>query len=168
MADAQPPQPPDAIDRAIPTTRYVFVLAVISLMVASLAMFVLGTYETFRAIYDALVHPEGDIILELRLHFVEVIDLFLLATILYVMAAGFIQLALGRPAPDRWLRVRSVHDLEVLLLGVIVTLLAVTALTSVLSGGVATEVLALSGAIALVIAAIGVFIWASGRREESD
>jgi uncharacterized membrane protein YqhA len=167
MTDEPSVRPKDAIDRAIPRSRYVFALAVISLMVASFAMFVLGTYETFRAIYDAIVQHEGDVILELRLHFVEVIDLFLLATILYVMAAGFIQLALGRPAPDAWLRVRSVHDLEVLLLGVIVTLLAVTALTSVLSGAGGSEVLALGGGIGLVIVAIGVFIWAGHRREEA-
>ena len=78
-------------------------------------------------IFAAFTDPHGHVLETLRLHFVEAIDVFLLATILYVIAGGFYQLTVGRHvrvAP--WLKVDSVHDLEVMLIGVVITLLGVT------------------------------------------
>ena len=93
-----------------------------------------GFYETFHAIFTAWSDPQGHALETLRLHFIETLDVFLLATILYVISGGFLQLTIGengQVAP--WLKVNSVHDLEVLLIGVIITLLGVTGLAAVMS-----------------------------------
>lgn len=118
----------------MPKIRYVFVLPIISAFVGSIVLLVLGFLRTFRAIFEVLSHGEEGAMTVLKLELIEVIDVFLLATILWVIASGFYQLFLSRGmqvAP--WMRVNSVHDLEVMLIGVIVTLLGVTGLSSILS-----------------------------------
>jgi uncharacterized membrane protein YqhA len=97
----------------------------------------------------------------LKLEFIEVIDVFLLATILWVIASGFYQLFLSRGmdvSPWPWMRVNSVHDLEVMLIGVTVTLLGVTGLSSVLSWDGQTDLLPLGVTVALIIAALAFFL----------
>lgn len=151
------------LDRDVPKLRYVFVLPIIASYVASVVLLVLGFYETFTVIFDAIGHSEGHALETLRLHFIELIDVFLLATILYVIAGGFYQLFLGRVlnlAP--WMRVDSVHDLEVLLIGVIVTVLGVAGLARVLSWDGRADLWQLGVTVALVIAALGYFRSRSG------
>jgi uncharacterized membrane protein YqhA len=124
----------NAADRQVPKIRYVFVLPIISAFVGSIVLLVLGFLRTFRVIFEVLSHGEEGAMTVLKLELIEVIDVFLLATILWVIASGFYQLFLSRGmqvAP--WMRVNSVHDLEVMLIGVIVTLLGVTGLSSILS-----------------------------------
>jgi uncharacterized membrane protein YqhA len=126
-------------------------------------LLVFGFIETFQVIYETVVdsgpHPSQS----LKLHFVEIIDVFLLATILYVIASGFWQLFLGRSnklAP--WMRVESVHDLEVMLLGVTITLLGVTGLAAVLSWDGQSQLWQIGVTIALIIGALAYFLGRSG------
>lgn len=156
---AQQPAHETVIDRQVPRIRYIFILPIIALFVAAVVLLVVGFIETFRVILEATTHGEGHVLETLRLHFVELIDVFLLGTILYMIASGFYQLFVGRPlniAP--WLRVDSVHDLEVMLLGVVITLLAVTALAAVMSWDGTSNLLQVGGSVALVIAALAYFL----------
>ena len=154
----QPP-PENIIDREIPKVRYIFVLPIIATFVAAVALLLIGFVETFRVLVEVISHSDGHALETMRLHFVEVIDVFLLATILYVISGGFWQLFLGRSsrfAP--WMKVDSVHDLEVMLLGVIVTLLGVTGLAAVMSWDGQTDLLPLGVTIGLIIAAVAYFL----------
>ena len=147
------------LDRGVPKFRYFFVLPIVAAFVASVTLLVLGFIETFKVIIEVVQHGEGHAMESLKLHFVEVIDVFLLATILYVIAGGFYQLFISQPkglAP--WLKVDSVHDLEVMLIGVVITLLAVTGLAAVLSWDGGTDLLPLGLTIAAVIAALAFFL----------
>jgi uncharacterized membrane protein YqhA len=151
--------PENAVDRQIPRVRYVFVLPIIAAFAASAVLMVLGFYDTFHAIFLAFTNPHGPILETLRLHFVEAIDVFLLATILYVISGGFYQLFLGRKMNiPGWLRVDSVHDLEVLLIGVVITLLGVTGLAAVMSWDGQTDLLPYGATIALIIAALAFYV----------
>ena len=159
----QPPQQSEishnAADRQVPKIRYIFVLPIISAFAASIVLLVLGFLRTFRVIFEVLAHGEESAMTVLKLEFIEVIDVFLLATILWVIASGFYQLFLSRGmevAP--WMRVSSVHDLEVMLIGVTVTLLGVTGLSSILSWDGHTDLLPFGATIALIIAALAFFL----------
>ena len=146
------------IDQYVPRFRYTFLLPIIATLVSSVALLIVGFLETFRVIVNAY-RTEADTLEYLKLHFVELIDVFLLATILYVISLGFYQLFMGRPknlAP--WLRISSVHDLEVKLIGVVVTLLGVTGLASVLSWDGQSELWQIGLTISLLIAALAYFM----------
>jgi uncharacterized membrane protein YqhA len=80
----------------VPKIRYVFVLPIISAFVGSIVLLVLGFLRTFRAIFEVLSHGEEGAMTVLKLELIEVIDVFLLATILWVIASGFYQLFLSR------------------------------------------------------------------------
>ncbi len=151
--------PPNQFERQLPKTAYIFILPIIGAFVASVVLMLAGFYETFHVIFAAFTDPHGHVLETLRLHFVEAIDVFLLATILYVIAGGFYQLTVGRHvrvAP--WLKVDSVHDLEVMLIGVVITLLGVTGLAAVMSWDGQSDLLPFGATIALIIAALAFFL----------
>lgn len=153
------PEPQDAVGRAFPKLWYIFVLPVIAAYVATVALLVAGFVETFRVIVEVATHPGGHALETLRLHFIEVIDVFLLATVLYVIGAGFWQLFLGQPPRlPEWMKVNSTHDLEVMLIGVVITLLGVTALAAVMTWDGETNLLPLGVTVGLVIAALALFL----------
>jgi uncharacterized membrane protein YqhA len=147
------------IDRQVPKLRYIFILPIIGSYIASAVLMVLGFLALFRSIFEAFTHAEGEALHTLRLEFIETLDVFLLATILYVIGNGFYQLFVGgnvKVAP--WMKVNSVHDLEVMLLGVTVTLLGVTGLAGVMSWDGQSNLLQLGVTVALLIGAIAYFL----------
>jgi uncharacterized membrane protein YqhA len=159
MSEPSTPEPESSVDAQIPKVRYIFVIPIVATFVASLVLLVLGFVETFKVIYEAVSYSDPHILQSLKIHFVEIIDVFLLATILYVIASGFWQLFLGRPnklAP--WMQVNSVHDLEVMLIGVTITLLGVTGLAFVLSWDGESALWQVGLAIGSIIAALAYFI----------
>lgn len=88
-------QPPNQLERQIPRTRYIFILPIVATFVAAVVLMLFGFYETFHAIFTAWRDPQGHALETLRLHFIETLDVFLLATILYVISGGFLQLMIG-------------------------------------------------------------------------
>jgi uncharacterized membrane protein YqhA len=113
--------------RGLAATRIVFTLAVLSTFVTAVALLVSGTVETFQTAVALLGF--GDQVLgpaEARQHFIEVVDLFLVATIMYVISIGLYQLFADSRLPvAAWLKVRSASDLEQKLIGVLITVLGV-------------------------------------------
>lgn len=152
--------PPESLaDREVPKMRYIFILPIISSYIASVVLLILGFVELVRSIGTALAHDVGHALHSLRLDFIEILDVFLLATILYVIGTGFYQLFLGPNLKvPTWMKVSSVHDLEVMLLGVTVTLLGVTGLAAVMSWDGQSSLLQYGGTIALLIGAIAYFL----------
>ena len=152
-------QAANAVEREIPKIRYIFVLPIIASFVAAVVLIVFGFFETFKVIVEVVEHSDGHAMETLRLHFIEIIDVFLLATILYVIASGFYQLFLGRSlAIVPWMKVDSVHDLEVMLIGVTITVLGVSGLSAVLSWDGISALWQVGTAIALIIAALAYFL----------
>lgn len=97
---------------------------------ASLVLFLFGLAGIVSAIWEQLVisNPSNYFHLkELSVVLIQAIDIFLLATVLYIIALGlyelFIDEALILP---NWLEVRTLDDLEARLLGVIVVILPIT------------------------------------------
>lgn len=146
--------------KGLVATRLVFTLAIVSTFVAAVALLVLGTIETFHTV-GALLGFGGTNIdpTEARLHFIEVVDLFLVATIMYVISIGIYQLFADPRLPvSPWLRVRSASDLEHKLVGVIITVLSVESLAQVASWNGQANLLSFGLTTALLIAALAYFI----------
>ena len=150
-------------------SRYLIWIAVISLMFATLAVFIYGLISTVVVVFEVFGHgnfgAEGARVLSVEL--IEMIDLFLLGTILFITAVGlqelFVDPGLSEILPE-WMSVSSLDQLKFNLLAVIVVMLAVLFLGIAagyeLSEGVSIFDYGL--AIALVIAASGftVFLFA--------
>jgi len=155
------PQTNEAIssfERHVPKARIIFILAIVSTFLASFVLLIAGTVETFKIIYE-LIAGHGVTLNNVKYNFLEVIDEFLVATILYVIASGFYQLFLNPRVPvDPWLKVKTVGDLENKLVGVFVTVLGVTGLGAVVTWDGKSDLLPFGATVALLIAALAFFL----------
>jgi uncharacterized membrane protein YqhA len=159
LPDVQPSRNYALLLQGLAATRIVFTLAVLSTFVAAVTLLVLGTIETFRTVATLLGFGEQSLSLpQVRQHYIEVVDLFLVATIMYVMSIGFYQLFADRRLPvAAWLKVQSASDLEQKLIGVLITVLGVESLSQIAGWDGQTNLLPFGLTTALVIGALAYF-----------
>ena len=82
--------------------RWLFTLAVIGTAVISVFLFVVGFIIVFTTIADSLTPPHFDIhtLTEYMATFIKIIDIFLVATVFYIIALGFYESVYCKgPAP---------------------------------------------------------------------
>lgn len=143
-------------------TRYVVLLGVVGSLFASGILFLSGFLQI--AVMGALgvgAVREPKNLKVLAVEAIHLADYFLIATALYIVAVGLYELFIGEvnlPGRLGWLKVRNLDELKDRLIGVVVTVLAVTFL------GIAAEwtgdaVLPFGMALAAMIVALGVFGW---------
>ena len=112
--------------------RYLFVVAVVSLLVGTAVMLFIGAYEVYEAVH-AVIAPHNPEVNESMLYVVESLDTFIIAFILLYFAYSvyFLTLAPGKdsekaediPMPE-WLKVQSLGEMKKTLLEVIVVALS--------------------------------------------
>ncbi|MEA3336393.1 MAG: YqhA family protein [Chloroflexota bacterium] len=148
-------------------SRYLIWLAVISLLLATLAVFVFGLISTVSVIVETFRHghygAEGARVLSVEM--IEMIDLFLLGTILFITAVGlqelFVDPGLKEILPE-WMSVGSLDQLKFNLLAVIVVMLSILFLgvaasfelvegESILDFGLATGLVIVAAAVAVYL-----------------
>ena len=143
------------------SSRYVVITAVLGALAASLALFVYGLAETVVAIAQAVAKAEVSSkgAKALALEFIEIVDLFLLGTVMLMIALGLYELFIDADLqlPD-WLQIRSFDDLKHKLIGVVIVVLAVLFLGFVVAWDGQRDLLRPGLAIALVIAALSYFL----------
>ena len=158
---SEQPSGPIGLSQRIPMyTRFVIAIPVLGLFASAVTLTMMAAVETARVIGHALVGEllKKDAVLE----FIVLADIFLLATVLYIMSLGLYELFIddSAPLPD-WLTIRSLDDLKRKLVGVIAIVLAVSFLGSVIKG-IEPQALAYQGVgIAAVVAAMGYFLGSS-------
>jgi uncharacterized membrane protein YqhA len=94
------------------------------------------------------------------LYFIEIFDLFLLGTVMLIMGLSLYELFMDSDLklPAR-LEIRTFEDLKTNLVTVVIAVMAVTFLGQIVSWNGQTDVLGLGVAVALVIAALNVYLW---------
>ncbi len=139
-------------------SRYVVLVGIMGTFLAPLALFLFGLAGVISAIWDGLAGSNpfsSSNIKELSIVLVNAIDIFLLATVVYIIALGlyelFIDESLNLP---RWLEVHTLDDLKSRLLGVIVVLLPVTFLGKLVEWKQGQDILWLGLAVGAVLIAI--------------
>jgi uncharacterized membrane protein YqhA len=106
-------------------------------------------------------------IIGLAVELIEITDIILLGTVLYIVALGLYQLFIDRNLPlPHWLKVNDLTDLKRDLIGVVVVLLGVSFLGEVVNWEGESDVLPLGAAVALVIAALGFILWLTPKSHE--
>ncbi len=137
------------------------VVAVVAILVAATSLLTYGAFETFGAV-RSLVTADGDGpkgAKGLILTFIEITDLFLLATVLYVIAIGLFELFVDdRMVLPHWLEIHDLNDLKEKLIGVVIVVMGVVFLGQVVTWDGERQLLGYGAGIALVIAALTYFL----------
>lgn len=139
-------------------SRYFIIIAVIGTFLSAIAVLVYDGVTVINIVVDMFAHgvftSSGET--HVSIEFIEVIDLFLLGTVLYITSLGLYELFIDDRLPTpAWLVIRNLEDLKGKLLGVIIVLLAVTFLGYVVNWDGKPTIVALGVAVGLVIFALG-------------
>ena len=154
--------------RILASSRYMVIIAIIGAFLASLTVLIYGGVTVITIIFDVFSHGTFNIegAKHLAVESIEIIDLLLLGTVLYIIA---IDESLPTPL---WLHIGDLDDLKEILIRVIIVLLAVTFLAEVVTWNGSVTILALGLAVGIVLFALGYILTvtmkphATVRREE--
>lgn len=140
--------------RVLAGSRYLIVIAVVGTFLAAVTMLVYGLLTVIFVMIEAFTHT-GFTTVEARhiaFEFIELIDVFLLGTILYIVAVGLYQLFIDSTLPTPpWLVIVDIDDLKARLLVVVLVLMVIAFLGEVVTWDGSLTIAALGGAIALVV-----------------
>lgn len=159
------------LHRILARSRYLMLIAVVGCFAASVTLLIYGALETVTTIGHILttgaVSSENS--KQLILSLIEVVDLFLLATVFYITALGLYELFIDeRIKVPHWLEIHSIDDLKTKLTSVIVVVLSVLFLAEVVRWKGDPNILPLGASIALVIAALTYFLSSQVKKPKSD
>jgi uncharacterized membrane protein YqhA len=141
-------------------TRAIIILPVIATTAAALALMVWGFLDTWRFVKELLIPGEHVLTRdEALLHAIEIVDLFLLATVVQVVSLGLYQLYFKQDLQlPKWLKIEDLDDLKSKLVGVSITVMAVFFLGKAITWDSGIDILYLGGAVAMVIVALTYFL----------
>ncbi len=152
-------------------SRYSVVLAVLSLVAGAVGVLVFGVITTATMIHEAfglgMYNAEGARLFALEL--IELVDLFLLGTILLVTAIGLYELFIDPAIPlPAWLSVANLEQLKANLVAVVIVMLAILFLGAVAGprGGEAS-ILGLGTGIGLALLGLAAVVLVFQRVEQA-
>lgn len=149
------------IRRLLNGSRFLVLAAVLGALAAALALFVYGIAEIVVVVADTIAKAEVSSkgAKSLALAFIEIVDLFLLGTVLLMIALGLYELFISSDLDlPEWLQIRTFDDLKMKLVGVVIVVLAVLFLGQIVAWDGERDLLGFGAAIALVIAALTYFL----------
>jgi uncharacterized membrane protein YqhA len=135
--------------------RYLAAIGVVGLVALAVAAFVWGGWETLDLIATLVRDGWGadDDLIEL----LGVIDIYLLATVLLILAIGLWELFVSDLDVPDWLTVRSLDDLKKSLIDVLVVFVAVKGIEKLASSGDPDKALRYVIAVAVLILSLTAF-----------
>ena len=145
--------------RVISATRYLILIPIVGLALASAVLFLFGGIGLviFLIRHAGLVAEGHDLTVVPIFDLLQYVHQFLIGTVLYITSIGFYQLFIQDvPVPD-WMKAESAEDLETSLVGVIIVVLAIEFLGAVFSGN-QPDLLQYGAGVALPIAALALFL----------
>lgn len=157
--------------RLIGIARYIVLVAVLATLLAATALVFFGAVETIVVIQQVIAKGEftSKVAKTLLLSFIEITDIFLLATVLYIIALGLYELFIDDSVPvPHWLQIHTLDDLKDKLIGVIIVVLGVGFLGQFVSWDGQSNLLVSGGGAALVIAALTYFLNQKGKKGKAD
>ena len=148
--------------RMMSSSRYIIVVAIFGTLLASFALIVYEALVVAKGVIDILregyvISPTAGKVLAVGV--IEAIDAFLIAVVAYIIAVGLYVLSVDDTLPlPRWLKIHDLEDLKEHLLSVIVAVLAVLFLREVVARAGDLDLLQLAIALAIIIAALTIFL----------
>ncbi len=158
------------MEKLLNALRHLIILPVIGSVILALGAAVMGVGRIYTGL--VLRFSEFDFSAKtakaVSVSIVEIIDMFLVATVSYVTAVGLYKLFInkGFELPGL-LKIGNLNDLELKIVGVIVAALAVAFLGEAAAGEGGADLFYYGGGIAFVITALSLFIkFNSGANEK--
>jgi uncharacterized membrane protein YqhA len=143
-------------------SRFLVLAAVLGALAGAAALFVYGLVDSIVVIVRTIAKGEVSTVgaKQLMLYFIEVFDLFLLGTVMLIMAISLYELFIDSDLklPAR-LEINTFEDLKSNLVTVVIVVMSVTFLGHIVSWNGEEELLNLGIAVALVIAALNLYLW---------
>jgi uncharacterized membrane protein YqhA len=141
-------------------SRILILIAVICSLMISLKLLLYGATQTFVTVSHALTlghsSKEAKTVI---LAFIEIIDLFLLATVFYITALGLYALFIDdRLKVPAWLEIHTLDDLKGKLASVVVVILSVIFLGQAVKWEGGTDILPFGLSVALVSGVLTYFL----------
>jgi uncharacterized membrane protein YqhA len=154
--------------RLLGMSRFLIGIAVIGTFIAATALLVYGAVDTYGLIYWLVTGGDaGSRAKELILSCIEITDIFMLATVLYVIAVGLYELFIDDRIPlPAWLVITDIDDLKHKLISVVIAVLGVVFLGQVMSWDGERNLQSLGIAIGAVIGALTYFLNSRGEQRK--
>ncbi len=157
--------------RILAASRFLVLFAVAGSFAAFATLLVWGAVRTVAIVAHLLAAPDVSAkgLKTLSLAFIEIIDVFLLATVFYIVALGLYELFIDdRIELPAWLAIHDLEDLKVKLTSIVVVVLGVVFLGHAVKWDGGVELLHLGAAIALVVGALTYFLSQKTRKSKAD
>ncbi len=142
--------------RAINATRYLILLAVIGSFVGAVTLIVYGFLAALALPGKAVAAGiDPKFAKKLLVGYIEIVDLFLVGTLFYIIALGLYELFIDEDVPTpKWLQIGSFDELKGKLVKVVIVVMSVIFLAQLVSWDGSANLLPFGAAIALVIGAL--------------
>jgi len=164
------PTPLAPLAEAIGKTRFVVLVAVVSVILVSVALFILGAGLAVQGIVhvaQAMLH--GDLrATTITVDLLEVVSVMLKAVVFYLVGVGFYSLFIAPLNLTAALGIRSFNDLEIKVVSVVVVIMSVTFLEHFIRWDQAVETLLYGASLGIVVAALVFFQMHTHRAARED
>jgi uncharacterized membrane protein YqhA len=147
------------------------IIAVVATLIAAGALLLFGAIDTAVVIQQLLAKPDfsDKTAKSLLLNFIEIVDVFLLATVLYIIAVGLYELFIDDSVDvPHWLEINDLDDLKDKLVGVVILVIGVGFLGQFVSWDGQTNLLVSGGGAALVIGALTYFLSQKPKKAKAE
>jgi len=136
-------------------SRYLTLIGIFSLLVASIAAFAWGTIKTVSTTLLVIrsLGADSSIIIEL----IEIIDIFLISTTILIFAASLYELFIGKLDLPEWMLAHNLYELKGKLSSMIVLVMAVKFLQKFVDAKDPAELLQRGIAVGIVSAVLIAF-----------
>lgn len=105
-------------------SRYLIWVTVAASFIATVAALIWGIYETVQLLINLFTHYEDAA--STVGYFIQLMDIFLLAAVLYIFTVAMYELFIGEIDLPAWLIIHNFDDLKMLLSNVVILILAVS------------------------------------------
>ena len=155
---------------AIGKTRFIVLVAVVSVILVSVALFILGAGMAVQGIWHAVsTFVRGDeAATTITVDLLEVVSTMLKAVVFYLIGVGFYSLFISPLNLTAALGIRSFNDLEIKVVSVVVVIMAVTFLEHFIRWDQAVETLLFGLSLGVVVASLVFFQMHTHRAARED
>jgi len=142
-------------------SKWMFSLAVIGTGITSAVLFLYGFLLSLSGVYFAIASFSFDLhaVQDFLARSIEIIDIFLVATVFYLISMGLYELFIAKAPLPGWVKICDLDDLKTKLLGLIVIALAVIFLGAALTLSKGLNIFEFGAAVAVMIIAISAYLW---------
>ena len=144
------------------SSTWMFSLAVIGTGIIAVVLFIYGFLLSIAGVIHLvqIFTLNMEVVKEFLVVSIEIIDIFLVATVFYLISLGLYELFIAKAPLPGWVEIRNLDDLKTKLLGLAVIALVVIFLGAALTMSLSTvNILEFGIAIAFMIAAVSAYLW---------